>query len=78
MIPNRSDIAPVLRTALLSGRNQDGGWPYYAGKTSRLEPTCAAFLALGPTIEAGGATFTSTVDDAGKVTFSNSEGVASR
>jgi hypothetical protein len=50
VIPSRSDIAPALRTALLSGRNQDGGWPYYAGKTSRLEPTCAAFLALGPTV----------------------------
>ena len=27
-------------------RNPDGGWPYYAGKTSRLEPTCWALLAL--------------------------------
>jgi hypothetical protein len=27
-------------------RNPDGAWPYYAGKTSRLEPTCWALLAL--------------------------------
>jgi len=27
-------------------KNPDGGWPYYAGKTSRLEPTCWALLAL--------------------------------
>ena len=32
--------------SLLSLRNPDGGWPYYAGKTSRLEPTCWALLAL--------------------------------
>jgi hypothetical protein len=36
-----------LRTFLLSGRNADGGWGYYAGKASRLEPTCWAVLALG-------------------------------
>lgn len=31
---------------LLSLRNPDGGWPYYAGKASRLEPTAWALLAL--------------------------------
>jgi hypothetical protein len=36
-----------LRTALLAGRQADGGWGYYAGKTSRIEPTCWALLALG-------------------------------
>lgn len=36
-----------LRTALLAGRNADGGWGYYPGKLSRLEPTCWAMLALG-------------------------------
>ena len=36
-----------LRQALLSGRNADGGWGYYPGKASRLEPTCWALLALG-------------------------------
>jgi hypothetical protein len=35
-----------LRQALLASRNPDGGWPYYAGKTSRLEPTVWALLAL--------------------------------
>src|SRR6266545_5604114 len=37
-----------LRQYLLDTRNADGGWGYYAGKTSRLEPTCWALLALGP------------------------------
>ena len=31
-----------LRTA----SNADGGWPYFRGKASRLEPTCWAVLAL--------------------------------
>lgn len=37
----------VLREALLAGANSTGGWGYYAGKASRLEPTCWALLALG-------------------------------
>jgi hypothetical protein len=36
-----------LRHALVSGRNADGGWGYYPGKASRLEPTCWALLSLG-------------------------------
>ena len=36
-----------LQRALVAGRNADGGWGYYAGKSSRLEPTCWALLALG-------------------------------
>ena len=36
-----------LRQSLLAGRNADGGWGYYAGKASRLEPTCWALIALG-------------------------------
>jgi hypothetical protein len=32
----------------VSGRNTDGGWGYYPGKTSRLEPTCWALLSLCP------------------------------
>jgi hypothetical protein len=32
--------------SLAALRNRDGGWPYYAGKASRLEPTCWALLAL--------------------------------
>ncbi len=35
-----------LRQALLGLRNADGGWGYYPGKASRLEPTCWALLAL--------------------------------
>jgi hypothetical protein len=36
----------VLRARLTSARNADGGWAYYAGKTSRLEPTCWSLLAM--------------------------------
>jgi hypothetical protein len=36
-----------LRKFLLSGRNPDGGWGYYPGKASRLEPTCWSLLGLG-------------------------------
>jgi hypothetical protein len=39
------DSLPSSRQ-LLSLRNPDGGWPYYAGKASRLEPTSWALLAL--------------------------------
>jgi hypothetical protein len=45
-----------LRACLLAGRNADGGWGYSAGKTSRLEPTCWALLALP---DAEGAVLTS-------------------
>jgi hypothetical protein len=37
----------TLRHALLSGASVGGGWGYYAGNASRLEPTCWALLALG-------------------------------
>jgi hypothetical protein len=36
-----------LRALLARTRNADGGWPYYAGRQSRTEPTCWAVLALG-------------------------------
>ena len=36
-----------LRATLARTRNSDGGWPYLAGRQSRLEPTCWAMLALG-------------------------------
>jgi hypothetical protein len=39
--------AAGLRRLLLSRRNADGGWAYAPGKSSRLEPTCWALLALG-------------------------------
>ena len=44
---NRRAAVSRLRQALVSGRNADGGWGYYPGKASRLEPTCWALLALG-------------------------------
>jgi hypothetical protein len=37
-----------MRRALLAAANADGGWGYYPGKASRLEPTCWALLALLP------------------------------
>ena len=40
----------VLREFLLRVRNADGGWGYQPGKSSRLEPTCWATLALGSTL----------------------------
>jgi hypothetical protein len=39
-------VAEDLQARLLAARNDDGGWPYYRGKSSRLEPTCWALLAL--------------------------------
>jgi hypothetical protein len=36
----------ALRRQLLDVRNYDGGWGYAPGRTSRLEPTCWALLAL--------------------------------
>ena len=42
-----AEAAPAdVRRALLSSRNSDGGWGYYPGKGSRLEPTAWALLAL--------------------------------
>ena len=35
---------------LLRGRNADGGWGYYPGKATRLEPTSWALLALKGTV----------------------------
>ena len=40
-----------LVAALYRLRNADGGWPYYAGKKSRLEPTSWAMLATSVTVE---------------------------
>ena len=36
----------TFKQSLVAARNPDGGWPYYPGKTSRLEPTAWALLAL--------------------------------
>jgi len=35
-----------LHTTLTAAASRGGGWPYYAGKRSRIEPTCWALLAL--------------------------------
>jgi hypothetical protein len=40
------DARGRLERVLLASRNSDGGWGYYPGKASRLEPTCWALLAL--------------------------------
>lgn len=43
----RPSQAPFeLQKALVSAQSADGGWPYYAGRASRIEPTCWALLAL--------------------------------
>jgi hypothetical protein len=41
-----TELVSHLRDVLIAGRNPDGGWGYYAGKSSRLEPTCWALLSL--------------------------------
>ena len=43
------DIAGAnrLKALLQNTRNRDGGWPYFAGRQSRLEPTVWAMMALG-------------------------------
>src|SRR5688572_3663237 len=38
-------LASELSSFLASARNADGGWAYYRGNRSRLEPTCWALLA---------------------------------
>jgi hypothetical protein len=43
---DRSDLTGRLRRAVLQAAVGTGGWPYYAGKSSRIEPTCWALLAL--------------------------------
>lgn len=40
-------VETSLASALTTSANASGGWSYYAGKASRLEPTCWALLALG-------------------------------
>ncbi len=45
MVDVSSEVSGLTRV-LAAGRNADGGWGYYPGKASRLEPTCWALLAL--------------------------------
>ena len=40
-------LAASLRQTLAAAANSTGGWPYYGGKSSRIEPTCWGLLALG-------------------------------
>ena len=53
MQTSRQKLTERLREALLSRRNPDGGWGYFAGKETRLEPTCWATLALGAGSDVG-------------------------
>ena len=46
MTANRDEVLDRLRRRLLASANA-GGWGYYDGKASRVEPTCWALLALG-------------------------------
>lgn len=39
-------LADTIRDHLLASANEDGGWGYYAGKKSRLEPTAWAVMGL--------------------------------
>lgn len=43
---DRSSVAARLQSQLLACTGA-GGWGYYCGKASRIEPTCWALLALG-------------------------------
>ena len=53
----RTDAVAAMRDVVVRGANVDGGWPYYEGRSSRLEPTCWALLALasGEHLDAGAA-----------------------
>jgi hypothetical protein len=55
-VPNRAAFSHTERLLeiLGRGRNPDGGWGYYPGKYSRLEPTAWATLALHTTVLAQG------------------------
>ena len=46
MPANHDEVLDRLRQRLLASANA-GGWGYYDGKASRVEPTCWALLALG-------------------------------
>jgi hypothetical protein len=43
---SRDRVVSRMLEALVTGANPDGGWAYYPGHASRLEPTCWALLAL--------------------------------
>jgi hypothetical protein len=43
---NRAELIEALERTLAEAAHPAGGWPYYAGKRPRVEPTCWALLAL--------------------------------
>jgi hypothetical protein len=45
-VPTKDPFAAALIEQLLAHRNSDGGWGYYPGKLTRLEPTSQALIAL--------------------------------
>jgi hypothetical protein len=45
-VAEQASVAAHLRRTLVARANPAGGWPYSAGKNSRVEPTCWALLAL--------------------------------
>lgn len=47
MAIDRAATIGRLDQILAGARSTDGGWPYYAGKSSRIEPTAWVLLALG-------------------------------
>jgi hypothetical protein len=46
MTERADTVMTRLAESLRSSVNGDGGWPYFSGKTSRIEPTAWAVLAL--------------------------------
>ncbi|MES1256316.1 MAG: hypothetical protein ABUS56_11940 [Acidobacteriota bacterium] len=50
---DRTALVLRLRQRLRAAANPDGGWPYYAGKASRIEPTAWVLLALTESSDAG-------------------------
>jgi hypothetical protein len=43
---NAQDVAATLEQRVRTSANADGGWSYFPGRSSRLEPTAWALLAL--------------------------------
>ena len=59
MVPllDRSAVVDRLRRALAVAADRAGGWPYYAGKSSRIEPTGWALLALAESSDGNAASW---------------------
>jgi len=53
MAATRDELVDRLRQRLLASANR-AGWGYYTGKSSRIEPTCWALLALAHTEPSSG------------------------